>query len=206
MWKSQPDARGVYKWIKATEAGKAVATPKGKLYKIHDNGGTPFHAFVQPKRVEVMQMKWNKETEKDEEGPIVFETPVKKVYIGEDTMRIGYKPMSAFSKGNSLLAQISANEYVYIGWKIQRFQPIKGDEIVRFESPIGNSDVPYSFAVGKDYTYLLIEEKVVPNSVLDMKKDPYEQYYDWKDETPEVGKAAKSLRMKTIVKRYGGTA
>jgi hypothetical protein len=204
QWVSRPDGRGVYKWVKAVGAGatrKAAAALKGKAYEIHDNGGRPFRAFVQPKRVQVMKLNWNEETEKSEDGPIVFDSPVKKVYIGEDHMRIGDFPMSAFSRGNSLLARLNATDYVYIGWKIQKFQPMKGDEIIGFESPIGNNDVPYSFAVGKEYTYLLIEEKVLPNSVLDIKKDPYMQYYDWKDDTPDVKKAAKALRMKTLVKR-----
>ena len=63
------------------------------------------------------------------------------------------------------------------------------------------SKVNFIHMPGLEYTYLMIEEKVIPNSVLDLKRDPYEQYYGFGGKTPEVKKAAKPLRMKTLVSR-----
>jgi hypothetical protein len=46
-----------------------------------------------------------------------------------------------------------------------------GDVIDKYYSPVGNSDVPYPYAVGQKNSYFLIEKQYVENKNLDLKKD-----------------------------------
>ena len=47
--------------------------------------------------------------------------------------------------GNSILVHISENKYVYIGSSIYSFE--SQAKIIRYISPVGNSDVPYPYAI-----------------------------------------------------------
>jgi hypothetical protein len=76
--------------------------------------------------------------------------------------------------GNTLLFKIDKDTYMYIGEKINLFT-LLDDEIVDYKSPVGNSDVPYPYAVGKKNTYLMIEDVYIKNS--EKTGDPYKQYY-----------------------------
>ncbi len=152
-------------------------------YFIHNNGGRPFNVFPTKtssgkyevsiyKRGDLIEEKW---TYTELAIPPIL---AEKVFIGESPKN----EMTEFSggygpefKGNSILLQISKDkkEYVFIGQDIFSFQSLF--EIVDFVSPVGNSDVPYPYAVDTvgNY-YLLIEDVVlkVPDG-----KDPYRYYY-----------------------------
>ena len=52
------------------------------------------------------------------------------------------------------------DHYMFVGDRIIVFKT-RGDPIVDFRSPIGNSDVPYPYAVGTENTYLLVENTYV---------------------------------------------
>jgi hypothetical protein len=92
---------------------------------------------------------------------------------------------------------------MYIGDAVKTFEPIKDDLILDYQSPIGNSDVPYPYAVGEKYTYLMIENVYIDNAALNKKEDPYKQYYGFGDEAKkkEIQKATKKLPMKVLAKR-----
>ena len=66
---------------------------------------------------------------------------------------------------------------MYIGNKIYEFKT--KDEIVDYMSFVGNSDVPYPYAIGTENTYLMIEDVFIPNKELKVfgNEDPYEIYY-----------------------------
>jgi hypothetical protein len=64
---------------------------------------------------------------------------------------------------------------MYIGKCIYEFEP---EDIILYMSPTKNSSVPYPYAKGKNYTYLLIENVYILNDLLDFKQDIYSQYYD----------------------------
>jgi hypothetical protein len=196
---SKADTRGVYKWVLA-EKTKTKKAPRGKAYKIHDNGSVPFVVYDRGGSVDVYTQRFDQEKNEYKE-PVLFKTfAYKKIHLGDDPKGFGW--LGPGTKGNSILLEQKGGKFVFIGWKIQEFTLTEGDEPVRYSSPIGNSDVPYPYLKGKTHTYFMIEEKYVPNEYLDPAKDPYGQLYGH-IEAPKgsLKSIAKRLRMKTIHKR-----
>jgi hypothetical protein len=100
------------------------------------------------------------------------------VFVGKKSPTGGYdglKPSEA--EGNSILVK-KGSKYIYIGHEIYEFSPVEGDTIEAYYSDIGNSDVPYPYAVGKTHVYILLEKAAVDKSFFDMKKGIYDQYYN----------------------------
>jgi len=151
-------------------------------YGIHDNGGIPFVVHVTKKtKVEVI----------NNEGELVFST--------ENALRVlpGNAKKKA-DKGNTVLIELPDNKYVYIGGRhIKQFSLIKGDRILRYESPLGNNDVSYPFAIGREYVYYMEAQEdyrkrkgpqrratwgkvmaVVYRDAVRNMKDPYRYLYD----------------------------
>ena len=168
-----------------------------RSYKIHDNGGRPFIVTVAPKRLSISVNHWDE----DYAPPKHFKDyAYKQIWIGKDVLRVGpmWKPTWA---GNSVLAQIEANRYLYIGSEIYEFSMITGDSPVTYNSYVGNNDVPYPFLIGKTHTYLMLEDVAIPNETLNPSEDPYIQYYGFRGGYEGVKEAAKRFRKKTVHKR-----
>jgi hypothetical protein len=155
-----------------------------KSYAIHDNGGRPFRVDIQGNKVTVHMTKVTYEkvdgTFKDIVHPPkqILEFPTDAVFVGKKSPGGGYdglKPKEA--EGNSILLEVGA-KYVYIGSEIYQFSPVKGDSIEKYYSNIGNSDVPYPYAIGKTHIYIMLDKVAVEKSFFDMKKGIYEQYYE----------------------------
>ena len=162
---------------------------KSKTYYTHDNGGRPFKVVIKDKKVYVYKYKkYDKTTNTDlySEKSIKYE---KKDYFKCENIFIGKSPkikLTIFSggygpkfTGNSILLQITKNKYVFIGNKIFSFTTKA--EIKKFVSPVGNSDVPYPYAIDMDGKYYLMIESVIINKITNIKKynnDPYEFYYE----------------------------
>jgi len=133
------------------------------VYFIHDNYGRPFKVIINNNDVKVYKQK----NHIDEYSlyPILCFT-AKKIFIGKCS-KTGFD-------GNSILLCLDNGIYIYIGSKIFRFNSLS--EIVKFESPIGGSDVPYPYAVDTNNKYYLMIEDVllkhIPNN-----EDPYYFYY-----------------------------
>lgn len=155
-------------------------------YTIHDNGGRPFLVRIFADKIEIYE---NTNEEKyDEYYPVwkYFKTRFnfEKIFIGKSPRN----KMTAFSgghgtpfDGNSVLVKLHNNTYLFIGLEIYEFS-IGNDEIIKYISPVGNNDVPYPYAIGKNKTYLLIECVCIDNKYLSLtnQKDPYDRYY-WLD-------------------------
>ena len=54
--------------------------------------------------------------------------------------------------GNTILLQKNKNTYFLIYASIEEFK-VFNDEIIKFVSPVGNNDVPYPYAIGKNNIY-----------------------------------------------------
>lgn len=101
--------------------------------------------------------------------------PYKKLFAGDNALKL---KDHGSGKGNSVLLLQKNGKYIYIGDEIREFSTKDGDVIQKYYSPIGNSAVPYPYAVGEKYTYFLVgETEYVKNELLDLKKDGYRQFY-----------------------------
>lgn len=189
---STPDARGVYRWTAAETKGTA-----NKVYETHDNGGRPFAVEDSGDRVVVYRQKYDESTDSYQRDHQVFASKYQKIWLGT-------KPA-----GNTVLFQVTAGRYVFIGDRIYEFSLVAGDSVVRYVSPVGNSDVPYPYVIGKTHTYLLLDgggsigPVFIPNEALDPKTDAYAQFYGWRPAAPgfDVKKVAKPIRRRQIAKR-----
>jgi hypothetical protein len=218
---SKESSNGVYRWVKAGATRKAKGV---KRYEIHDNGSVPFLVDDDGKKIVVFRQHYDINTDTTTLGKKVFESPYKKLFVGKDPLKISW---GGSETGNTVLAQISANKFVFIGDGAYSFELVDGEEPVLYSSPVGNSDVPYPYLIGKKYTYFLLSQKTkagpgkwkdelpayVPNEKLDPKIDAYAQLWGFeaamhgkkkiKLEPPEepIMNFAKVLKRKMIAKR-----
>jgi hypothetical protein len=84
-----------------------------------------------------------------------------------------------FREHNTLLIDIGNNRYMHVGDELYTFKTLNGEKILQYYSPIGNSQVPYPYAVGENNTYLMLERAIIPNNSYSQTphKDPYTVYY-----------------------------
>jgi hypothetical protein len=178
---SVADKRGVYTW-KPTVTRKAM---KGKRYEIHDNGGRPFIVAVDGNTLQIYtQDMVNPDAPMFEAyaKPTFFKSfKAKKIWLEDDVLKVNPdRDITKPERGHTILAQLSAKKFLFIGWQIFTFELEAGDSPVTFESYIGPNDVPYSYLVGKTHTYFLTESNdvgIVANEWLDPKRDSYGQFY-----------------------------
>ncbi len=198
MYVSQEAANGVYRFVAVgTETRKALK-PKGKRYAILDNGGEPFVVFVRPGQLEVYHNDFDRETEKYTLGKKILATDYLKVHIGDNDLKIkhpGVAPKGIYP-GNSILVQTGVNKYIYIGSEIYSFSALDGDTIRNYYSPVGNSAVPYPYALGEKYAYMMLDRAAIDIATVDPKEDVYPQYY-----SRELDKTQKKLKIKMIARR-----
>ena len=169
MYISLPDKNKIYKWTKKIERQSKRQSKSVKTYEIHDNGGTPFIVDVdsKSKKATVFKNNYNEDTNNFIIGKKLLEIPYKEIFIGDNDKKQEYYSEKGVYKGNSILLKLSEYKYQYIGESIKTFETVKGDKIKKYYSPVGNNDVPYPYAVGEKYTYLMIETVYIPNEVLD---------------------------------------
>ena len=223
-YKSTPDKNNIYKWIKITSkksgskkvskrtskskskkvskstskkvsksTSKKVLKPK-HIYKIHDNGAIPFIVHDYGNKVDVYEQTDNMQKK-------ILDFKYKKIFIGDNVLNFKGYVTKGTGKGNTILLEIEPNEYVYIGNEIKKFHTKLDDVIIRYISPIGNSDVPYPYAIGKTFTYLMLENKYIPNELVDLTRDVYSQYYgfDNKLSNKKINNESKKFVIKKLV-------
>lgn len=147
-----------------------------KGYLVHDNGGRPFAVQLKPNKTFAVY-KQSQIAEKGK-GWTVFTGPYDKEVIKPTKyVRVFIGRCPEYGEkfdGNTVLVQVSAKQYIYIGETI--YKTTIDDEIIGYKSPIVGSDVAYAYAYGKLNTYLFLEQTFIPNETL-TRKDPYEQFY-----------------------------
>jgi len=128
-----------------------------KTYETHDNGGRPFFVTVDKNYVTVYKNDMDYDTGVSSRGPEVYSTEASVVFVGHRSKTGDYDGLSdKDGLGNSLLLKVGT-KYVFIGHEIFEFKTLPGDTIVDFVSNIGNSDVPYPYAVGDQYVYFMLQ-------------------------------------------------
>ena len=130
---------------------------KGKKYLIFDNGGRPYKVIIKGNSLDIFTYDDSVEDINYDDYSILVKSyrKLKKIFIPKGIDDRG-KSWSG-GKGNTILAQISGNRYLFIGPWIYEFET-KGENIVEYHSQVGNSGVPYPLAVGENNVYFLISK------------------------------------------------
>jgi hypothetical protein len=136
-----------------------------QIYYTHDNMSRPFMITLTKDMIRVY--KSVDPDDEDNYDKIIYNiTPYDKLFIGGDPANLEFV-------GNSILIKTADLNYVFVGHQIFSFET--SDEIIQYFSPVGNSDVPYPYAIGTKYTYLLVYDQFIANSEIDPNADPYAQ-------------------------------
>lgn len=174
---------------------------KPKRYEIYDNGGVPFLVDQYGDHVVVYKQDYNFETNTLEPPVELFKKNYKHIFIGDKPKwqhPLNWRPEF---KGNSILLETTPNTYVYIGADICEWKPVEGDTIVEYFSEMGNSGVPYPFAVGKTHVYFMADTPKVsmPISFFNLDNDMYRQL--WLDKWLNLCKHQPAFRRTDLCKR-----
>jgi hypothetical protein len=185
-------------------------------YETRDNGAKPYIVQDFGNHVIVLTQKFEYDSEGNQtsvQRKQLLKLKYKKIFVGANDLPVRdqnvdflYGNQTIYGKrgqdkGNSILLQTGAYKYVYVGDGIREFSTRERDVIQHFYSPVGNNDVPYSYAVGDKYTYLLIDKLImIPNDRIDTSRDAYNQYYG--HSCRGTAAAAISGRAKTLHKRF----
>lgn len=171
------------------------------VWSIRDNGGTPFIAKVNGSKVVVHSTGWDDQTKDVVAEDVVWETAeAQRVFVGKSPLN----EMTRFSgghgsdfDGNSILVQLSPNEYIYVGVTIDSFTPVS--PIQTYVSPVGNSCVPYPYAIdteGRVYFFAGNPAALEYMTGIPANEDPNDYY--WGDKPPNI---AGSVQLTPLVPR-----
>lgn len=178
---SLPDKKGVYKWVRIGNKGnKGITRKKGMTsYTIIDNGSEPFVVDVYPSKVEVFRQSFIDHSYVRDKK--VLDATYQNIFIGDNDLKDNASAPKGKYKGNSILLLSRPGHYLYIGHEIYSFETKDKEVITSYFSPVGNSDVPYPYAVGEHHTYFMLDKEMVPTEYVDVKKDGYAQFYGYID-------------------------
>lgn len=142
-----------------------------QTYLIHDNGGRPFRVDIDTENV----VRVYKHGRRDGNTDLVQTFHPQKVFVGQD---VSMDPRFA---GNSILLEIDSNQniYVSIGQRIESFRA--KSKIISYVSNVGNSNVPYPYAIDDQDNYYLIIESVILTRVpkhVSKSTEIYRWYYE----------------------------
>lgn len=176
-----------------------------KCYKIHDNGGVPFVVALEKNEATVYSQKFIEDKNKYVKEKELFSVPYTRAFIGDNKLGLKEYIKKGKYKGNSILLYLGRNDYIYIGSEILKFKTADSCPIVDYFSPVGNSDVPYPYALSETKVYLMDDKIVLPIDLIDAKKDAYAQYYRYLNLSAQSKKLVKTssakMKVKTLVKR-----
>ena len=215
--------------------GKYIKGPllRYKKYLTHWNGGRPYLCYVKEdklnNRYDVLIFSQDKGIKLNDKQYGQLITPkgadkfariytkyvknysAEKVFVGIDSED------RSFSRGNTILLKLPKNKkqplklnrYVFIEGEIYEFSTT--DEIVKYYSMVGNADVPYPIAVGKENVYFMLDRKYIPLKYFPKKmkardfEEAYDLFYDYtasgSDEEKEpIAKDAKIFNFKNVKK------
>lgn len=207
LYVSKPDKNNVYKWVKKASGAQTKRIKGKRQFTMLDNGGYPFVVLDHGGSVDIYKRDFDYDTHEDHtfESKKLKELNYTKLFVGKphpdknNENSYNTLALNGKAKGNSLLLEHNDGTYTYVGIDVKTFKPVDGEKILKYYSPIGVSAVPYPYAVGEKYTYLVsFEDVYIPNSELDLKEDVYMQYYARKKAKDNL---AKPIQFKTLVKR-----
>jgi len=200
----------VSRFLKCIPPGIVNAKEKPKhIYEIVDNGSTPFVVFDYGGHVEVYNQHYHEETDTEKIQGRIIESKYKKIFVGDNELNDPTYLEKRSGRGNTILLQTGKDDYIYIGDGIRSFKTKDGDVIEKYYSPVGNSAVPYPYAVGQKYVYLMLDNEYQPVEDFDLTKDVYMQFYGWnidqkdrKSYFEKIKNRHKKYRVKVLFKRF----
>lgn len=75
----------------------------------------------------------------------------------------------------NLLINIDEQTFIHIGIVIEQFTLDRGDKLIKYSSPISNSDVPYPVLITEKYTYLIWDSVRIENEHGNVLMEKYKQ-------------------------------
>lgn len=168
-----------------------------QTYYIHDNCGRPYLVKINDNTtVDVYARPDGADYDTPHDNLIYSYNPIK-IFVGKSPQM----QMTIFSgghgsefDGNTILLLVEADpdnkyyKYVFIGNR-GIFSFTTENEIIEYVSPIGNSDVPYPYAIDKNnMCYLILDNvyfKINSNSM--GQSDPYKYYWNISKMTVDLG-------------------
>lgn len=172
-WVVATTSSGVHRWVRVRErGGKDKDKGRGqeaRAVRVVDNGAVCFLVEADRRSSKVL-IRVNVS---DDDGTDVFEDWKS---ISFERMLVGYDPgiededgtlhkpsllERLFRReppwwrgGNGVLLEVREGRYVMVVAEIVEFDTVDKERILRFVSPMGNSGVPYPYAVGGTHTYV----------------------------------------------------
>jgi hypothetical protein len=174
-YKSIQNKRGIYTWM-PSRASNTTRKSKGKQYEIHYNGSRPFFVedFPKQKQLTLFSSAYSYDSGKDEKAGKIATFKYLNCWLGDPSS----DSWGDYEKGSTILLQKNKTKFIFIGSTVVEFELAPGDAPVKFMNPIGNSDVPLPYLIGKQNIYLFSMKDVrVPIELFDLTKDIYAQFW-----------------------------
>jgi hypothetical protein len=143
-------------WMDLPQPGHRPQDHKSKesTYCINDHGKQMLTAVVEKKNLRVYNRGVSLE------HPI-YDIAIKQLWLGNDN---SMQSNIDEPRGNSLLAHLSKDQYVFIGESVYEFRSAPDDSILEFHSPVDKNKVSKPYAIGKKFTYFFVEGVYKPNT------------------------------------------
>jgi len=143
-----------------------------RTYRVHDNGGRPFEVTASYEAIIVKSL----DTESSSDDLVYTKTVLEiksfdGLWWGFDNGKRKFMRNEEPEHGSSILVKVTNKEYIFIGWKIQSFST--DETIIDYASPIGNSDVPYPVAYGKNNLYFMLESEFTSRQMFNIDTNFY---------------------------------
>jgi hypothetical protein len=151
MWEVKKVSSGSKRWVKVKEI-------TGDKYLVHHNYSRPFMVVINGNNVKIYKPV---DQMSDDYSKLVKEyKKTQKVFVGKSSIKSEMaKRARGHGKkfdGNTILIEVSKGRYCFVGHIVYEFST--KEDIVKYESPVGNNDVPYPIAYGEKYLYFLESE------------------------------------------------
>lgn len=145
---------------------------KHSSFFTHDNGGRPIAVRLFPRqnvvKVFVRKYSWEKNKYTTERKPaFVFEN-VSKVFVGYGLMDVEHKSRRLENRMKKFLSKTVGNAFglvrtdvngdqvfTYVGISVENIKLRKDEKVIRYQSLVGNNDVPYGYLLTSRGAYTL---------------------------------------------------
>ena len=197
MWEVKTVSSGSKRWMKINKI-------TGDKYLVHHNYSRPFMVVINGNNVKIYKPV---DQMSDDYSKLVKEyKKTQKVFVGKSSVKSETaKRARGHGKkidGNTILIEVSKGRYCFVGHIVYEFST--KEDIVKYESPVGNNDVPYPIAYGEKYLYFLesegryIEKNKFSSENIDILWDEYFGEFSKSKGWVELKKESKKIKSKII--------